>query len=257
MHSSLFLMPGAARVPFSPRYLPRAALCRVDRGRQGSMQLRGALGEHQAELWHSTAFGPGVTYQGSIGENITLQIILDESVPGGELMVRLDNRSCAHKHTVALQSYTYEWVQAQGEAQGCSRSDRLREDLRVDVSGRDHDILPMLSTFSAPSASSLTMFNSGSGLTLVIEKANKQRTHVVVEGVQLRKTLLQHPPSASASMVEWQWRRQTKGRGWKTAILRKKCAAPEPPEKSYSTTWNTSDRLNPCLIETSSANVIE
>jgi len=25
-------------------------------------------------------------------------------------------------------------------------------------------------------------------------------------------------------MVEWQWRRQTKGRGWKTAILRKKCA---------------------------------
>ena len=170
MHSSLFLMPGAARVPFSPRHLPRAALCRADRGRQGPMQLRGALREHQAELWHSTAFGPGVTYQGSVGENVTLQIILDESVPGGELMVRLDNRSCAHKHTVALQSYSYEWVQAQGEAPGCSRSDRLREDLRVDISGRDHDILPMLSTFSAPSASSLTMCSSGSGLILVIEK---------------------------------------------------------------------------------------
>jgi len=40
-------------------------------------------------------------------------------------------------------------------------------------------------------------------------------------------------------------------------LLDTQIQAPEPPEKSYSTTWNTSDRLNPCLIETSSANVIE
>jgi len=40
-------------------------------------------------------------------------------------------------------------------------------------------------------------------------------------------------------------------------LLDTQIQAPEPPEKSYSTTWNASDRLNPDFIETSSANVIE
>jgi hypothetical protein len=142
-----------------------------------------AMTRNQGCVEASQAADSRVAFAGAVDENRTLQIYLDASDLSGELLVELKDMS---DYSVATESYSYTWEAPPADL---SASQGIRgRTLVVDIAGRSDGMLSTLSALTPSGAKSLIMHRSpDDSLILVVEKTNREKTHVWVGGAKLKQ----------------------------------------------------------------------
>ena len=162
--------------------------------------------------WAAGGWVPGTDFAGRVGANRTLHIVLDEEALSGELIVKLEDASRAggQHRAVEIESLNYTCkiprtaYREHGEQRAADDSA-----LVVDIAGRSNSILARLSALTKPGAPVLNLHRlRDRALVFVVERADSDRSHVVVEGVKLWK-VERSPDEDATELGAWRWKRRT------------------------------------------------
>jgi hypothetical protein len=184
------------------------------RGRQPPpLQLaRGAADAHRPA---SVGAGHlGAAYSGAVGADATLEISLDDAAVRGECWVKLVNTSHpdAAQHTLRVESFSF--------SRGAMPSSSSEATFVIDIAGRGESILARLSALAPAGAPALTLYRvHDEALVFVVERANRERSHVVVEAVKLARVRAQGVRSQAHDAAGGVWRLDTRSAPVQSGIV--------------------------------------
>ena len=191
VHSGAWVVPaggmlGVMRAPPCDRRPPPLLLAR------GSADASGTASAGPGHL--------GAAYSGPVGANATLQICLDDAAMQGDCWVKLVNTSHpdAARHTVEVESFSF--------TQGAMPASSGDATFVMDIADRGVSILARLSALAPAGTPALTLHRvHDDALVFVVERANRDRSHVVIEAVKLARVRAQsaHRQAKDAAGDVW------------------------------------------------------